>query len=180
MCGFHTRSTVCPRRACCWARATRCSASGLRPTLAGSKEGVLASIVCGSAVSGSGARHRWSRSETSFVAASTGSPPTSTPAIRLPSGKRHAAGVDVGRSEEHTSELQSRQYLVCRLLLEKKRHKPRLVTIFSHHKPAVKSNVTANLNPITGTNTRILTCLKAHNREYRLMFAALTTIAQIV
>src|SRR3712207_8338309 len=28
------------------------------------------------------------------------------------------------RSEEHTSELQSRQYLVCRLLLEKKRQIP--------------------------------------------------------
>src|SRR3712207_8637266 len=28
----------------------------------------------------------------------------------------------VARSEEHTSELQSRQYLVCRLLLEKKKH----------------------------------------------------------
>src|SRR3712207_8951163 len=28
----------------------------------------------------------------------------------------------VKRSEEHTSELQSRQYLVCRLLLEKKNH----------------------------------------------------------
>src|SRR3712207_7879947 len=28
---------------------------------------------------------------------------------------------DPGRSEEHTSELQSRQYLVCRLLLEKKK-----------------------------------------------------------
>src|SRR2546429_2946264 len=27
-----------------------------------------------------------------------------------------------GRSEEHTSELQSRLHLVCRLLLEKKRH----------------------------------------------------------
>src|SRR3712207_8015696 len=27
-----------------------------------------------------------------------------------------------GRSEEHTSELQSRQYIVCRLLLEKKQH----------------------------------------------------------
>src|SRR3712207_8739032 len=26
------------------------------------------------------------------------------------------------RSEEHTSELQSRQYLVCRLMLEKKKH----------------------------------------------------------
>src|SRR3712207_8313999 len=31
----------------------------------------------------------------------------------------------VGRSEEHTSELQSRQYLVCRLLLEKKKNKLR-------------------------------------------------------
>src|SRR5947209_12338386 len=29
------------------------------------------------------------------------------------------------RSEEHTSELQSRQYLVCRLLLEKKKNTPR-------------------------------------------------------
>src|SRR3712207_8759547 len=28
------------------------------------------------------------------------------------------------RSEEHTSELQSRQYLVCRLLLEKKNYTP--------------------------------------------------------
>src|SRR3712207_7505388 len=31
---------------------------------------------------------------------------------------------DLTRSEEHTSELQSRQYLVCRLLLEKKKIKP--------------------------------------------------------
>src|SRR3712207_8407645 len=30
-------------------------------------------------------------------------------------------GVERERSEEHTSELQSRQYLVCRLLLEKKK-----------------------------------------------------------
>src|SRR3712207_8966039 len=30
---------------------------------------------------------------------------------------------DDSRSEEHTSELQSRQYLVCRLLLEKKKKK---------------------------------------------------------
>src|SRR3712207_8758695 len=32
------------------------------------------------------------------------------------------------RSEEHTSELQSRQYLVCRLLLEKKNNKKTLLT----------------------------------------------------
>src|SRR3712207_7575107 len=35
--------------------------------------------------------------------------------LPLPTGAR-------GRSEEHTSELQSRQYLVCRLLLEKKHY----------------------------------------------------------
>src|SRR2546422_6820419 len=32
-----------------------------------------------------------------------------------------AVGDDEGRSEEHTSELQSRLHLVCRLLLEKKK-----------------------------------------------------------
>src|SRR3712207_7832953 len=36
------------------------------------------------------------------------------------------------RSEEHTSELQSRQYLVCRLLLEKKK-KNQNRTIENHH-----------------------------------------------
>src|SRR3712207_7976115 len=51
---------------------------------------------------------------------------------RAPSGGgRHAGGlhpqrrrVTLRRSEEHTSELQSRQYLVCRLLLEKKTESP--------------------------------------------------------
>src|SRR3712207_7760025 len=37
------------------------------------------------------------------------------------------------RSEEHTSELQSRQYLVCRLLLEKKKTSlTPIITIISH------------------------------------------------
>src|SRR3712207_8629213 len=39
------------------------------------------------------------------------------------------AVVQVGRSEEHTSELQSRQYLVCRLLLEKKKPAHNLDTV---------------------------------------------------
>src|SRR3712207_7990193 len=44
------------------------------------------------------------------------------------------------RSEEHTSELQSRQYLVCRLLLEKKKPKlrrslPRSATCFRQATP---------------------------------------------
>src|SRR3712207_8685306 len=34
----------------------------------------------------------------------------------------HGILVQMPRSEEHTSELQSRQYLVCRLLLEKKKN----------------------------------------------------------
>src|SRR3712207_7139780 len=39
-----------------------------------------------------------------------------------------------GRSEEHTSELQSRQYLVCRLLLEKKKfiQSPVIVVLTMH------------------------------------------------
>src|SRR3712207_8988891 len=38
-----------------------------------------------------------------------------------------------GRSEEHTSELQSRQYLVCRLLLEKKTTKLYDISIVLSH-----------------------------------------------
>src|SRR3712207_7402405 len=34
----------------------------------------------------------------------------------------HVHAVEAKRSEEHASELQSRQYLVCRLLLEKKKN----------------------------------------------------------
>src|SRR5947209_12509870 len=41
-----------------------------------------------------------------------------------PNGALHLeSNESVERSEEHTSELQSRQYLVCRLLLEKKNRK---------------------------------------------------------
>src|SRR3712207_7580349 len=40
------------------------------------------------------------------------------------------------RSEEHTSELQSRQYLVCRLLLEKKKKNPVNVLGLKHHEDA--------------------------------------------
>src|SRR5258707_15624478 len=45
-------------------------------------------------------------------------PPRATPKRCRPQNAPEARGV---RSEEHTSELQSRQYLVCRLLLEKKK-----------------------------------------------------------
>src|SRR3989442_10913103 len=52
---------------------------------------------------------------------------------RGPAARRHVGGPPparrhiVWRSEEHTSELQSRPHLVCRLLLEKKKHNVRCV-----------------------------------------------------
>src|SRR3712207_6965512 len=45
-------------------------------------------------------------------------PPTNFSAVPSHAG---SASKRLNRSEEHTSELQSRQYLVCRLLLEKKK-----------------------------------------------------------
>src|SRR3712207_7050090 len=59
---------------------------------------------------------------------------TSTTSIPTPTTATRSA-----RSEEHTSELQSRQYLVCRLLLEKKKINQKNFTflfIIIHHCPA--------------------------------------------
>src|SRR3712207_9224252 len=51
-------------------------------------------------------------------------PPPRRGRHRSPRRRARAERVRTGssRSEEHTSELQSRQYLVCRLLLEKKKN----------------------------------------------------------
>src|SRR3712207_7544999 len=52
--------------------------------------------------------------------------PTGVVAVLAPQRSSLLGLVSVGstdRSEEHTSELQSRQYLVCRLLLEKKKNR---------------------------------------------------------
>src|SRR3712207_7596789 len=51
------------------------------------------------------------------------------PAVRAALVERQRQfATQTGRSEEHTSELQSRQYLVCRLLLEKKKiHKKNII-----------------------------------------------------
>src|SRR5258707_4066840 len=66
----------------------------------------------------------------------------------------HQAGNPV-RSEEHTSELQSRQYLVCRLLLEKKKtdtltasphfiYVPPVETLSSCNVPFIDDDVAVN------------------------------------
>src|SRR5215203_7477694 len=56
---------------------------------------------------------------------------TGTPRERGP--RRRAARAPRWRSEEHTSELQSRQYLVCRLLLEKKKNTTKIRSSFHQH-----------------------------------------------
>src|SRR3712207_8993410 len=50
---------------------------------------------------------------------------------RLAGGDLHLVPLLHERSEEHTSELQSRQYLVCRLLLEKKKSHSHFNSTFS-------------------------------------------------
>src|SRR2546422_5586458 len=51
------------------------------------------------------------------------------------------------RSEEHTSELQSRLHLVCRLLLEKKKKRSEIINIF--HTTAASGLSLANLHQPT-------------------------------
>src|SRR5258707_9351322 len=58
---------------------------------------------------------------------------TTESAPRWSSVKLFTAATTSGtRSEEHTSELQSRQYLVCRLLLEKKKNIPPCTSLSFH------------------------------------------------
>src|SRR2546425_6063480 len=54
-------------------------------------------------------------------------------------GPAHPDGVTRQRSEEHTSELQSLAYLVCRLLLEKKKKKYQKIHIYRINKDLVTS-----------------------------------------
>src|SRR3712207_7069884 len=63
---------------------------------------------------------------------STSSVPNATPPV---------ATAMHSRSEEHTSELQSRQYLVCRLLLEKKKNIN--IKVANNHSPRIKATLVA-------------------------------------
>src|SRR3712207_8970191 len=71
---------------------------------------------------GGPAGRRRPRSEAAPLARAHGRRVAPVAVARLPEGVRDPRDREAGhdRSEEHTSELQSRQYLVCRLLLEKK------------------------------------------------------------
>src|SRR5690554_7633880 len=59
----------------------------------------------------------------------------------------------ISRSEEHTSELQSRPHLVCRLLLEKKKKKIQKVCFI-----AQSSMMLLHLSPLTSIDERRIFC----------------------
>src|SRR5690625_5373645 len=59
-----------------------------------------------------------------------------TPAVTTTSKEKFVSSQNrCERSEEHTSELQSRGHLVCRLLLEKKKEDKSYISCHSRHKP---------------------------------------------
>src|SRR3712207_9025081 len=59
-------------------------------------------------------------------------------------GEPARAGQDAERSEEHTSEIQSRQYLVCRLLLENKKNQIR----FNHQSYLLTQSACAHVRTL--------------------------------
>src|SRR3712207_7798719 len=66
-------------------------------------------------------KYRISRAKLSYIVDSTAAPVIILMPISGWAAFIAATMTGILRSEEHTSELQSRQYLVCRLLLEKKK-----------------------------------------------------------
>src|SRR5258705_2777167 len=80
-------------------------------------------------------------------------------AIRERRGDDLLHALEVGRSEEHTSELQSLRHLVCRLLLEKKKHN------------LSSSSVTNRMPPLTLDNNLIELLLGIEN-----IFTGLTVL----
>src|SRR5258708_20691166 len=76
---------------------------------------------------------------------------------RLPAWWAHY----IGRSEEHTSELQSPDHLVCRLLLEKKKKKQPLKLEESRSIPALTSPMISDL--VRGRSKRDTSLLRACN-----------------
>src|SRR5207244_10104309 len=107
-----------PRRAAGW--ATRAAARS-RPTTTGTAWPRTSS---GSTASFGGGRHR-ARADGVGGTVADELPVDGGPLLLGPRDDRFPLGV---RSEEHTSELQSPDHLVCRLLLEKKKQKKQIYT----------------------------------------------------
>src|SRR5207244_11705645 len=80
---------------------------------------VLVRVVCASRQRVEGEQAMLAYDSNAVSRTLAGRPEAASAALRLHHGGAAPAS---GRSEEHTSELQSPDHLVCRLLLEKKKH----------------------------------------------------------
>src|SRR5947209_10744072 len=68
------------------------------------------------------------------------------------------------RSEEHTSELQSRQYLVCRLLLEKKKKKKTEETNKQQNDDEVEQHMLAMMGETLAVSTKTADTKSKHSK----------------
>src|SRR5205809_1610474 len=67
--------------------------------------------------------------------------------VKCPPDRPHLEGITRRRSEEHTSELQSRLHLVCRLLLEKKNKTKIPTSVHIYQKLKKKAHSTKTMYP---------------------------------
>src|SRR5438445_2797524 len=82
----------------------------------------------------------WSRCECEISACSIESCSGTVSALDTVPASISVRSLMRNRSEEHTSELQSRQYLVCRLLLEKKNMQTKTTMCCRHTKNSMHAN----------------------------------------
>src|SRR5258708_13947756 len=83
------------------------------------------------------------------ISQDNGNPADARPGIRYSGAGGQSQGGDCQRSEEHTSELQSPDHLVCRLLLEKKKSRSAwpVCTACAHHPPLSPVNPPLHTSP---------------------------------
>src|SRR2546429_6847565 len=106
-------------------------------------------LAAGGSCSGCSARHNWSpRRQHAPIRCSS---PASSALRRLRSPPA-STGRRAIRSEEHTSELQSRLHLVCRLLLEKKKKKRQPHSATSSPRGAHQQRSHPPLDRVLGTH----------------------------
>src|SRR3712207_8748505 len=81
------------------------------------------------------------------------------------------------RSEEHTSELQSRQYLVCRLLLEKKKKKDLVLTQCLTQDLSLGTTPQPTVSHTTELYTSPYNAFALHTLEYKVHILLTKSIA---
>src|SRR3712207_2989190 len=103
-----------------------------------------------------------------FLDQIVGTPDPLPPNATFADGLHTMQIIQAVRSEEHTSELQSRQYLVCRLLLEKKKKQQFITTltlqIHTIHRQRISRTITQHNSNHTPTSYHVISLHHRHAR----------------